>query len=157
MWSTWTELSQNWDGATKDIINTILSAAVVVPIVFVLAIVVWLLRINNEKVITKKKFLLICNILCRFETEVFFVTYLYKKYFSVMKCRWLHLRCFWSYAGYRRLTLLTYSTYLNPFRWHWEMTLCHQSWTYCDPRKLSSWKKNGWQTRMEIAKCIKQT
>ncbi|KAL5247098.1 hypothetical protein ACHWQZ_G019084 [Mnemiopsis leidyi] len=49
MWSTWTELSQNWDGATKDIINTILSAAVVVPIVFVLAIVVWLLRINNEK------------------------------------------------------------------------------------------------------------
>ena len=61
MWSTWTELSQNWDGATKDIINTILSAAVVVPIVFVLAIVVWLLRINNEKVITKIVF-------CQFAT-----------------------------------------------------------------------------------------
>ena len=50
MWHTWTELSQNWEGATKDIINTILSAAVVVPIVFVLSIIVWLLRINNEKV-----------------------------------------------------------------------------------------------------------
>ena len=50
MWSTWTEVSEDFNDEVNYVISTILSAAVVVPVVFVLSIVVWLLRINNEKV-----------------------------------------------------------------------------------------------------------
>ena len=50
MWGTWAELSEGWNKEARDIIHVILSAAVVVPVVFILSIVVWLLRIMNEKV-----------------------------------------------------------------------------------------------------------
>ncbi|XP_063692746.1 transmembrane channel-like protein 3 isoform X3 [Bolinopsis microptera] len=49
MWDTWGEMSEGWNTQAREIVHVILSAAVVVPVVFILSIVVWLLRIMNEK------------------------------------------------------------------------------------------------------------